>query len=295
MTIPKVAAYTLPSERDLPANRVPWRIDPSSAALLVHDLQDYFLDFFEKDSSLVRRLLSNVVKLREACKRVGIPVVYTAQPPVQTAQQRGLLNDMWGPGITAFADAHGIAHEVAPEPNDQVFTKWRYSAFAKTPLHSWLRQSKRSQLLICGVYTHIGCQATACDAFMSDVQAFLIADASADFSRQHHDQALDYVAGCCGSVLSLAQVLETLQSAPATGQSTKSQLVLARLRQQVSDLLGLGGHAIDAHDNLLELGLDSVRLMALIENINAQGAEVDFVELAERPTLAAWSELVSLK
>src|SRR5690606_38893186 len=150
-----------------------------------------------------------------------------------SAEQRGLLNDMWGPGITAWPDSQRIAASVGPDDDDKVFTKWRYSAFAKTPLRDWLRESGRDQLLICGVYAHIGCQATACDAFMTDVQPFLIADAVADFSRRHHDQALSYVAGCCGVVSSCNQVLHQLTLA------STERAVDVELRRQVSELLGL--------------------------------------------------------
>jgi bifunctional isochorismate lyase / aryl carrier protein len=52
----------------------------------------------------------------------------------------------------------------------------------------------RDQLVGTGVYAHIGCQATAVEAFMRDVRAFLVADAVAEFSRRHHDQACEYVA-----------------------------------------------------------------------------------------------------
>lgn len=313
MTIPKVEAYPLPNERELPANRVGWRIDSRRAVLLVHDLQDYFLDFYGAGSPLVQRLLENVSQLRRACKSAGVPVVYTAQPHEQSPEKRGLLNDMWGPGITAFPNLSPIAESIAPEAGDNVFTKWRYSAFAKTQLLSWLRASRRDQLLICGVYAHIGCQTTACDAFMADIQPFLIADAVADFSRSHHDRALGYVAGCCGVVTCCARSLEAVSASAcdsnnstqrqATGETdaragahsaenAHAQELGLVLRRKVCDLLGCSEAALDDEENLLDIGLDSVRLMTLVEHINALGVPIDFVDLAERPTLAAWRELI---
>ena len=286
MTIPKVDAYPLPAETELPPSRVEWRVDATRAVLLVHDLQDYFLNFYGDHSPLVEQLLHNVSRLRRACKGAGIPIVYTAQPHEQSAEQRGLLTEMWGPGITAWPGLWRIAEAVGPDADDTVFTKWRYSAFSRTQLESWLHETGRDQLLICGVYAHIGCQATACDAFMADVQPFLIADAVADFSRRHHDGAMSYVAGCCGVVASCKQVLEVLASergGVAAG---------AVLRRQVCELLGLRDEAVGDDDNLLERGLDSVRLMTLIERIDALGIPLDFAQLAERPTLSAWYQLV---
>lgn len=45
-------------------------------------------------------------------------------------------------------------------------------------------------------------------------------------------------------------------------------------------------------DSMLDLGLDSVRLMMLVERLQRGGADVGFGDLAERPTLRAWLALL---
>ena len=45
-------------------------------------------------------------------------------------------------------------------------------------------------------------------------------------------------------------------------------------------------------DNLIELGMDSIRLMGLTGRLRKRGIEVRFAELAERPTLRQWWELL---
>jgi mycobactin phenyloxazoline synthetase len=45
-------------------------------------------------------------------------------------------------------------------------------------------------------------------------------------------------------------------------------------------------------DNLIELGMDSIRLMGLTGRLRKRGIEVRFAELAERPTLREWWELL---
>jgi mycobactin phenyloxazoline synthetase len=45
-------------------------------------------------------------------------------------------------------------------------------------------------------------------------------------------------------------------------------------------------------DNLIELGMDSIRLMGLTGRLRRLGIEVRFAELAERPTLMEWWELL---
>ncbi|SHG60675.1 phosphopantetheine-binding protein [Streptoalloteichus hindustanus] len=64
------------------------------------------------------------------------------------------------------------------------------------------------------------------------------------------------------------------------------------LRSAVAELLGVAREEIADDDNLFELGLDSVRMMVLVNGLQQHGVELQFVELAERPTLAEWWRLV---
>jgi len=190
--------------------------------LLVHDVQRYFLAPYE--GSPVPEMLANIAALAGTARARGIPVFYTAQPGRQPAPDRGLLTEFWGDGIGAVIDddprAADIVDELAPHAEDTVLVKWRYSAFQRSAFTEQLAARGRDQLLITGVYAHIGCQATAVEAFMRDVRPFLVCDAVADFSRQRHDQACDYVAQRCGAVLTTADVLAAL-SAPTHAGATR--------------------------------------------------------------------------
>ena len=44
--LPTIAPYTLPVDEDLPAGRVTWQIETDRAALLMHDMQNYFVRAF---------------------------------------------------------------------------------------------------------------------------------------------------------------------------------------------------------------------------------------------------------
>ena len=69
-----------------------------------------------------------------------------------------------------------------------------------------MRRSGRDQLIVCGVYAHVGVLMTAVDAFTNDIQTFLVADAVADFSADYHRMALEYAAERCASVVTAGQV-----------------------------------------------------------------------------------------
>ncbi|TVL89697.1 isochorismatase family protein [Streptomyces sp. SAJ15] len=200
MALPAIAPYPMPSPAELPENRVSWTVDASRAVLLIHDLQNYFLSAFTADASPVPELLDHVSRLKKEAERLGVPVVYTAQPGGQTPVERGLQQDFWGPGLPADPTAAAIAEQVAPGPDDTVLTKWKYSAFVRTDLLEQLHERGRDQLVITGVYAHIGVLMTACDAWMRDIQAFVVADAVADFSARDHRMALEWAAGRCAVV-----------------------------------------------------------------------------------------------
>jgi isochorismate hydrolase len=205
----------MPEERQLPANTAHWRIIPERCALLIHDMQNYFVDMFPSRENPRTTLIENIARMRDACRDAGIPVTYTAQPGDMTDEQRGLLREFWGPGMTSEPRLKDIASPLAPLPGDQVFTKWRYSAFHRTSLLEFLRDNNREQIIICGVYAHIGCLMTAADAFANDIRAFLLADAVADFSAYHHRLALEYAATRCSMVLRTDAILASVSVAAA--------------------------------------------------------------------------------
>ena len=212
MAMTPIAPYRMPGDGDLPSPAMPWRPRPDRAAVLVHDMQRYFLRPFPAGQSPLTELVANVMKLLAAARAARVPVLYTAQPGGMSRQDRGLLHDLWGPGMSVEEADRGIADDVAPEPGDTVLTKWRYSAFFRSDLEERLRRSGRDQLVVCGVYAHMGCLITACDAFSRDIQPFLVADALADLSLDDHLMALRYAADRCAVPLSTADVLAELES-----------------------------------------------------------------------------------
>lgn len=206
-----ITSYTMPTRAELPVPQPPWQIDRAKAVLLVHDMQRYFLDFFPPGTSPVTELTQNAVMLREAAVAVGVPVVYTAQPGAMTRSERGLLHDIWGAGMSGDPQVRAIVADVAPGERDVVLTKWRYSAFVGSRLEELLEEWQRSQLVVCGVYAHIGCLMTAMDAFSRDVEAFLVADAIADFTAEDHRLTLAWATAQCAATPVTADVLQALQ------------------------------------------------------------------------------------
>ncbi|WP_108260377.1 isochorismatase family protein [Mangrovicoccus ximenensis] len=181
------------------------RVCRARAALLVHDMQRYFCRPF--GGAPLEPVTQNIARLLRMARGAGIPVFYTAQEGGQFRPDRGLQADLWGPGMSPDPGDTAILPELAPEPGDIVLVKHRYSAFQRSNLGTLMRARGRDQLMIAGIYAHIGCLATAAEAFQRDIQPFAIADAQADFDRARHDMAMAWVAGCCGGVTATAEVL----------------------------------------------------------------------------------------
>ncbi|MFI1940739.1 isochorismatase family protein [Streptomyces purpureus] len=203
--IPPIEAYPLPTAGALPPNTPTWSIDPDRAVLLVHDMQRYFLGPFPQP--LRDQLVANAAQLRDRCAAHGVPVAYTAQPGGMTPEQRGLLADFWGPGMKVDPADREVVAPLAPTAADWLLTKWRYSAFFKTDLLERMRFHGRDQLIICGVYAHVGVLASAVEAFTNDIETFIVADAVGDFSEAEHWQAVDYAAKRCAVVTTTKEAL----------------------------------------------------------------------------------------
>ncbi|MFD5255540.1 phosphopantetheine-binding protein [Streptomyces bobili] len=70
-------------------------------------------------------------------------------------------------------------------------------------------------------------------------------------------------------------------------------LTIEEIRTDVADCLGEDPADIPVDENLVDYGLDSVRVMALLERWRrTHDIKADFADLAERPAIEAWALLL---
>jgi mycobactin phenyloxazoline synthetase len=67
------------------------------------------------------------------------------------------------------------------------------------------------------------------------------------------------------------------------------------IRDTISAQLGCAAADIADHDDLIQFGLNSIRMMALAGGWRKRGAGITFAELAANPTVESWYELLSAK
>ena len=200
----------MPQPGEWPDSRAQWVLEQGRAALLVHDMQAYFSAAFVPDAEPLATLTANIARLIAAARAAQVPVFYTAQHGEQDRRDRGLQADLWGPGMRRLPQHETILGPLKPVPGDHVLVKHRYSAFQRSNFAELLAARGRDQLVICGVYAHIGCLMTAGEAFQRDIEPFFAADGLGDFSREWHDMALAHAADCCAVVCSTDSIVEAL-------------------------------------------------------------------------------------
>lgn len=182
-----------------------WQLDQRRVALLVHDVQQYYLQRAECDAAFLENCSRLVTHFRQA----GCSIYYSKSLPV-TVAERGLLHDFWGPGMSDAPVEARIPQSVQPRPDDVVVVKSRYSAFYATQLFAEMQRSRTQQLVLVGLYAEVGVLATAVDAFVRDLQVFIPADAVASRQSGWRESALRHASNMCAQVTTTPRVLAAL-------------------------------------------------------------------------------------
>jgi ureidoacrylate peracid hydrolase len=160
------------------------RIDPSSTALIVVDMQnDFVAPGAPLETSAGRDMLPNLQRALACCREVGIPIIYTAHVFRAGGCDMGLLAHVpsiaRGEALLDGSPGAAIFPAIAPRDDEIVITKHRFSAFFGTDLEMILGGLGVNTVVITGVTTENCCHATARDAYFRDFQVVFLADATA--------------------------------------------------------------------------------------------------------------------
>jgi nicotinamidase-related amidase len=180
-------------------------LDPNTA-LLVVDLQKGIIGsrFIRPIDEVVERAFA----LTDAFRRFGLPVVLinvAGGAPGRTEQPR--RNE--GPLPADFAD---FVPELGHGPDDIVVTKRTWSAFASTDLEAQLRERGVTQVVIAGVATGTGVEATARQAYEQGFNVTLALDAMADVRPEAHDYSIKNVFPRLGESGTAQEIIDLLST-----------------------------------------------------------------------------------
>jgi nicotinamidase-related amidase len=174
---------------DLDFARPDTKLIPHQSGLLVLDMQSWFLA--ETSRAFVPSapaILPGINRIAQAYSQAGLPIVFTRH--LNTSADAGRMADWWRALILREDPLSQIDPRLEIPSQAQVVEKTRYDAFWETGLDAFLRESGVSQVVICGVMTHLCCETTARSAFMRGYEVFFPMDGTATYNEQFHRASL---------------------------------------------------------------------------------------------------------
>lgn len=161
---------------------------PTRSALLVLDMQNYFLDpdshAYVPSASAV---IPGIQRLIEAYRKSGRMVVFSRH--INDYVNAGMMAVWWRDLVEDGRPESEISAVFSTE-GAQVVTKHQYDAFLDSGLARILDGNAIAHVLICGVMTHLCCETTARSAFMRGYNVWFTVDGTATYNRKFHEAAL---------------------------------------------------------------------------------------------------------
>jgi gluconolactonase len=198
------------------------RIDPTSAALIIQDLQNdviieggAFADSGAPEHAKSQNVVENVKGLAAAARSAGVPVIhvwYVVEAGAPGLKQNaplfegvkssnGLVRGSWG-----AAPAEGLE----PQEGDHVVEKMRMNGFYDTRLDILLRGLGVETLIITGAWTNMSIEHTARHAADAGYRAVVASDGTSTVSEEWQQAALSYAMQNVATVATCAEIAEAL-------------------------------------------------------------------------------------
>ncbi len=145
--------------------RHPSLLQNSKTALLVIDIQERLLRVMRKRELLIK----DVVKLIKGIKVLGIPIYYTEQYPQ---------------GLGATAD------DIKNELDGEAIQKLSFSCAGAGNLFKELNEKNITQVIVCGIETHVCIQQTVMDLLANNFEVTVAANAVSSRTKIDYKTAI---------------------------------------------------------------------------------------------------------
>jgi gluconolactonase len=198
------------------------RIDPSSAALIIQDLQNdviieggAFADSGAPAHATAQNVVENAKGLAAAAREAGVPVIHVWYIVEQGAPglkqnaplfegvkaSNALVRGTWG-----AAPAEGLE----PQEGDHVVEKMRMNGFYDTKLDILLRGLGVETLIVTGAWTNMSIEHTARHAADAGYRVVVASDGTSTVNDEWQNAALNYAMQNVASVGTCAEIGEAL-------------------------------------------------------------------------------------
>jgi gluconolactonase len=199
------------------------RIDPSSAALIIQDLQNdviaeggAFAGSGAAEHASSQNVVANVAALANEARACGVPVIhihYIVEPGapglrLNAPLYRGIkeanavVRGSWG-----AAPVPGLE----PQPGDFVVEKMRMNGFFGTKLESLLRGFDADTVIISGAWTNMSIEHTARHAADLGFQVVVASDGTSTVSDEWQRAGLNYALTNVGLTPTCAEIVAALR------------------------------------------------------------------------------------
>jgi nicotinamidase-related amidase len=174
-------------EQIRPYNRHEMQMNVAASALLVIDMQRFFLDATSPTYTCGGvAILPTVKRLMDSFRRAGRPVIFTRHVHHPGGLDSGIMGWWWEGKCLEGSPESEVHPDLAPMPGEKVIFKHRYSAFYNTDLETVLRCLKVEDVVVSGIMTNMCCESTARDAYYRDYRVFFPADGTGSISEEMH-------------------------------------------------------------------------------------------------------------
>ena len=179
--------------------------EPGSAALMILDMQNYFLS--SESHAFVpsaRAIIPGLSDLISSFYRAGRPVIFTRH--ISDNSPSTMLG-WWNDSITDEDERSDLTPEL-DQSYGIIVNKSTYDAFLGTHLTAILRAREVRQVVISGIMTHLCCETTARSAFNRGFSVYFPVDGTATYNSAFHLAALINLSHGFAVPIRVAQLLE---------------------------------------------------------------------------------------
>ena len=197
-------------------------IDPRKTALVVVDMQNYFVkQGHQSEIPGAREIVPNINLLAAELRRRGGHVVWVRNGTNDTRESWSNYHSyLQSPdraerrlkSMEIGEDGYEYWHLNDIKPEDGQITKKRYSAFIQgsSNIERHLRDRNIDTILITGTATNVCCESSARDAMMLNFKVVMVSDGLATHTDDEHNATLSAFYGQFGDVQSVDELLQSL-------------------------------------------------------------------------------------
>lgn len=157
---------------------------PNHSALLVIDMQDYFLS--ENSHAFVpssTAIIHKIIKLIEYFDKKNMLIIETRH--INNKSNSGMMNKWWQDTIKKSDNASKINKSILCK-NAITIEKSQYDPFYKTKLLDILKKNNINTLIISGVITNLCCETAVRSAFVNGFNTIFPVDTTATYNSAFH-------------------------------------------------------------------------------------------------------------